>query len=546
MDPTKAEQLPDELWLMIFHYLEIIDVLLTFKVLNQRFQQMIKPYYNHIDLADASSKQFNAFINEILLSKENHPIRSLTLKNSGQFKKIFYSKEHTFTRLQHIEALQLTIDHWFHEHDLLNITLPHLSHLSNLTSLHLNILPDTYMKDSFRPVFEYFSFPSTLVKLTILGFWKQMMKGYTTLNWFRLPSNIRSFAFAIDNLKTIYKTNFLQEANNHIEDLKIAFKEMNDFDAKYSNLNFSTSLVSLHLEMPLITMEFLPRLLNLFSKEIKSLILILRVSFEVDLNLIISIKDLFPSLEIFQYVIYSPNQIITNTADHIVSPFHDINKFAWKRYINNLNYDNLSTDFIKLHKLTYGLSSESFDLTHDNINTLNQLIVLLPNLKALKLNGNNSQTIIEVLKLLCTKRLTKFHFNTSKFHHSFLIDLAQIIPHVRELRLEDIHFSKYHADYSINRKIYRKVLTATVAIEHVQRYYKELMDLYLYMLPFNYTDKEMCKANQQLQEWLNGAKQQDGFYSIYTIHQNYYQSFLSNYDSDIYQKSFPYCLYVSP
>jgi len=53
------------------------------------------------------------------------------------------------------------------------------------------------------------------------------------------------------------------------------------------------------------------------------------------------------------------------------------------------------------------------------------------------------------------KHITKLHCDISEFHHSFLIDLAQIISYFRELTLEYTHFDEYFIE---NRRTYKKVL----------------------------------------------------------------------------------------
>jgi hypothetical protein len=63
-------------------------------------------------------QQFNSLMNGILSSKQNHNICSLTLKNTGQFTQIFTGLA-IRKNVLHIQKLQLTIDYWIHEYDLL-------------------------------------------------------------------------------------------------------------------------------------------------------------------------------------------------------------------------------------------------------------------------------------------------------------------------------------------------------------------------------------------------------------------------------------------
>ncbi|UJR18278.1 hypothetical protein I4U23_005181 [Adineta vaga] len=531
MTTTQAEHLPDELWLKIFTYLETIDLFYGFYKLNKRFKQIIHPYLNEIDLSEVSLKQWNIFINEILLSKADYQIYSLTLKNSGQFQKIFYSQNHFLFQtktFRYLQSLKLTIDHWFHEFDLFQLTLPKLSSsLSHLTDLHLNILPDTFMKPIFRSCFQSISFPLTLTHLTIVGFWKKKIRGYVNLKWFQLPINIKSFAFAIDNLETLYRTDLLQRIHLNLEELKIALNYLNFFDEKYSKLIFPKSLISLHIEILTIQWKFLSKFLKLFPREIKSLILILRLTTKIHLDdqFIMMIKEIFPVLETFQYKIYFSDEIITNTY-RLSSPFSDL----FKRNLNTKNSLNIDVQSnSKVNKFTYRLSLESI---HNDIH-------LLTNLTSLKLIGNNSQKMIEILKFLPTKHLRKVHFNLLNYHQSFLIDLVTIISHIRELRLENLTFISDDDQM-------KNVLSVITALKHIEIYFKELIHLYIYMTPFSYLDKKMFQINQEFQQWLNDEQQSKRFYSIYRIHQSYEKCSLSNEDYCIYQKTFPYCLYVSP
>lgn len=116
---------------------------------------------------------------------------------------------------------------------------------------------------------------------------------------------------------------------------------------------------------------------------------------------------------------------------------------------------------------------------------------------------------------------------------------------MRELRLETIDFNAHEVECGGNKKR-RKILTVTMAIEDVLVYFKQLIHFYVYMSPFSYMDKQMNKAHQQLQQWLTDQGQSKRFYSIYRIHQSYYEGAVSTDDYDIYKKSFPYCLYIAP
>lgn len=81
----------------------------------------------------------------------------------------------------------------------------------------------------------------------------------------------KTFAVSLKNLKTIYETKFLQVTKNDVEEFK-------QFEENYSKLKFSTSLIRLHLELPLFNSNILPKLLKLFTDQLKSLTLIIRTT----------------------------------------------------------------------------------------------------------------------------------------------------------------------------------------------------------------------------------------------------------------------------
>jgi hypothetical protein len=74
------EFLPDELLIIIFRHLHRFDLIYSFDNLNQRFQRIIEPYLNSIDLIreNPSFKPFSHFSKHIL-PVYGHKIRELKL-----------------------------------------------------------------------------------------------------------------------------------------------------------------------------------------------------------------------------------------------------------------------------------------------------------------------------------------------------------------------------------------------------------------------------------------------------------------------------------
>jgi hypothetical protein len=283
----------------------------------------------------------------------------------------------------------------------------------------------------------------------------------------------------------------------------------------------------------------------------------------------IMIIDIFPLLETFKYTIHFSNKTITNSYPAalsftgILTPYVDeVNNNYYHRSkdtrsLSVLNFqvgrDLSNINFSKLIKLIYQLS---YNLNQKEIDLLNNFLCISPNLNCLELSASNSQTFIELLKLIPTKNITKLYCNIPEFHHSFLIELSQIIPHIRELTLKYIHFNEYfmkdrrtYKDALIGKMaIYTEAVTAKMAIEHVQLYYKELIHLYLYMQSFSDTDDEIFRAHKRLHKWLQDKEQQTRFYSIYRPNNEYDENISMKDEDDFFshERRHPFCLYVSP
>ncbi|CAF1207737.1 unnamed protein product [Adineta steineri] len=95
------EQLPDELLLFIFGYLQKCDLFYAFSQLNRRFQQILDPYSYTIDLTEKSRpsyRQFRLFLDYVLpLYRRN--IRLLKISGQHQFQ-LLKNQINSFSNLQ--------------------------------------------------------------------------------------------------------------------------------------------------------------------------------------------------------------------------------------------------------------------------------------------------------------------------------------------------------------------------------------------------------------------------------------------------------------
>ncbi|CAF4010118.1 unnamed protein product, partial [Rotaria sp. Silwood1] len=106
------EDLPDELLLIICHYLNIIEILNSFSCLNNRLSKTINEFTIKIDLNIIPLKLINRFLNEILPNISMN-IRSLIFNDNFEY---FPIKFEMFNNLESIHFLNL-----FSENFLLNI-----------------------------------------------------------------------------------------------------------------------------------------------------------------------------------------------------------------------------------------------------------------------------------------------------------------------------------------------------------------------------------------------------------------------------------------
>ncbi|CAF5059232.1 unnamed protein product, partial [Rotaria sp. Silwood1] len=109
---SKLEDLPDELLLIICHYLNIIEILNSFSCLNNRLSKTINEFTIKIDLNIIPLKLINRFLNEILPNISMN-IRSLIFNDNFEY---FPIKFEMFNNLESIHFLNL-----FSENFLLNI-----------------------------------------------------------------------------------------------------------------------------------------------------------------------------------------------------------------------------------------------------------------------------------------------------------------------------------------------------------------------------------------------------------------------------------------
>lgn len=111
-DYSSFEQLPNELLIEIFHYLNGVDTIYAFSQLNTRFQCLIYTYVKIIDFKSVNKAKFDFVVKQ----HDVHQWRSLSLsdnvKTPGQikyFQKLFSSSE-CISQLQSLSILNMKIE----------------------------------------------------------------------------------------------------------------------------------------------------------------------------------------------------------------------------------------------------------------------------------------------------------------------------------------------------------------------------------------------------------------------------------------------------
>lgn len=463
------ENLPNELWLLIYRYLHDIDILYSFNNLNSRFNDLIKSYEYNINLSDISLKVMKWFVSKILPVYHDN-IRSMIVKNNHQIN--FCNDNKIFQLIQNLKCLTIITNGGNNDEELIDFLCENLQNLQQLTNLHIN---GSFELPKIIDNINRHASPS-LIHLTLLT--------SSRINHSRLSINLPNLKSLKIHLITVHDLFYLISNLYQLEELYISILNISA-PVIVNNISFPTSLIKLHFEYGsfqslLFRKNFgnIKNYLLQFQNQIQSFVLIL-TSHErefSDLNQLELLEKSFSKLKSFQYLIhttrYPSNQfdyieelfdktylIYTkqpkrpiNFAHRLRNTFHygNLYDFNVKELIRAevlnltnmtslpLNSFNIPCKLFNLHYLSYK-TINLFDKKPDEANFLSKLITLSPNLKILELDVISPLDILYFFKHISYSSTTieSFIFKSSlSLDENFFIELAQIFPCLKYLYLK--------------------------------------------------------------------------------------------------------------
>jgi hypothetical protein len=503
VNSTNMEQLPDEIWLLVFRYLHKIDLLYGFSSLNTRFQQIIEHYADEIDLSDISYKTFKLFFSYILPTY-GHLIHSVILQGFQHLPQLFSSKH--LRSIQQLQIKRKCFDD--NPYEGASYALIKAIQLSKLTHLTLT--------------------------------------GMRHLSWGRcntivpLPS-IKSLTV---HLAISSSFHCLLSAMINLEQLNLSVLELKDYldsSVGVRQLLVPSSLRQLHIECGkfyngigyLHEFTTIEKFLSLFCRSRLQLLTLIvskgdsKLANPVNLELL---KDTyFPELESFHYSIRTAEGftvehsfgtsdafLIHTIEPTVVSTFRDFtDNYVYYDQPSNL-HELQSTTFLCPSSFTFQTFDCPLELTNLKMSEYDypvrdeivlRLIAVSPNLDCLEFKHEESRHIIDFLKQnnrQQLKRIKKFKCNC-KVHDSFLMDLAQLLPNLQYLSLNDTkHYNNNHRNGKLELE---------TAIDQARRFFTQLIHFNIASLFVSKCRKR--RESKRLRKWFRKQSESDLFFTNY-------------------------------
>ncbi|CAF1376114.1 unnamed protein product [Adineta steineri] len=485
------EQLPDEIWLLIYRYLHHIDILNSFTNLNNRFQVLIRPYLYNIHLNDISLNSFEQFTHKILPNYGDH-IRSLTIESIHHIS--FFNENNILQLMKNLESVTFTIN----RNDNLQIIHSWYSHLNSMQQLTQIHIEGSY--DSAETITNINTFaPSSLTNLTVLS----LYPAPSFENPINIQLNIKILKIHVFYL--YHAWTLLQNLVN-LEELYLSVSDMAETTA-VKKIIVSRFLNKLHLEFGRFEEStyatYFERMMNFlehFKNQLQTLILLV-ISSEpefIDPNQLQLIEKSFSHLKSFEYLIHTthcpshnfdqvqqlPNEtylISTKKPRRPVSFSHKLRNDFTCEFDSDLQLNELyNTDALSLMPVIQLFPSQPFDICYklsnlrylsynegrtdssrlDQPELFSKIILQSPNLRVLNIELENSSDIFELLQYIPypLTKINHFTCNYSQLSHvRFIKELAQFLPCVKHLQLKD---------NSSNKTIFQKYDQSTPVHEY--------------------------------------------------------------------------------
>ncbi|CAF2530514.1 unnamed protein product [Rotaria sp. Silwood2] len=563
------EFLPDELLIIIFRYLHRFDLIYSFDNLNQRFQRIIEPYLNCIDLIreNPSFKLFLHFSKHIL-PVYGHKIRELKLPAECTYH-LLSSYVQYLTNLESLTWNSCTLRH-DSQCSLQKQILSKILKMNSISKLSTSTL-------SYALASLVTSFASK--NLTTLIVLDESTLKYRYESWKGIAHNLYSYYDTIQMHGIKFFSMTLREFDSttltficdffpNLEGLKLSISEIRfDPSDNLYKISVPRTLESLYLEFKqkneLSCKILKKKFLDVFNNQLRSLTLIITNAARefFDYEKCNGLMSDCARLETFQYYIrshFQPDSRFPNVeclldstyivftlpllcASCPVSEIQRIVDFYENITVENLlNCDSLSIDtrnipqtmfqiynidrLLHLNTLKFNFSEKSSK--PEEYQFLSRLISLSPNLNTLFIYDSDSKIIIEQLKnILPKKSSNKIIYcyieeslkcgdshvwtpNTTKYHAAFFYELSQILSNLNILGFQsDEQFAEEY------------LTVFTTFVKDIKSYFPRLTHLKLEVVEgkdsmFNNYKKDLDEC-----DWLN-----------YTTQLKYYQ----DYDGWVY------------
>jgi len=522
------EKLPDELWLSVFIYLHKFDILYSFHSLNLRFQKLIGSYESNINLSDFSYKLFNRFCREIL-PIHGHDIHYLTIKGTHQLN--FFRENSTL--LQRMDCLQcLTLIGRQYSIELIDFYVKHFPLLNTFRIKLIN-----YGEQRLEDILS-----SNLLLITNLSLLEGNEYYFDGKNIVKQPGTrlSRLKTLTIQNLKTTSDLYYLFEMMFNLEELNLSVNQFDSQPLLNSVVPKCLTMMNLELNCTLHdqqTIEMLREFLFLFRKQLKSLKLVIYCTDKsFDIEFYQNLKENLPYLVSFAYSveILDPPRPPLPTEDtdsdrlamicEVLFPKMTFQRLQKETQLV-LGVDDqhsqleslILSDGKSLPKLRTVFIFGKFRNSDADMIFYSKLLSISPNVTRLEVTHSSSTQTIDLLSKLpiTVRRMIKnlkcsncYKECTFEFHLTFLFELSQILPNLRDLIL----FTIMPGDNTTET-----ILTPKLAIEHSRKYCKRLIHLRMKLKVGSHYGENVAgliaqKMGQELEVYLKDDQCKDLFY----------------------------------
>ncbi|CAF0732726.1 unnamed protein product [Adineta steineri] len=462
------ESLPDELHLLVFHYLCRFDLIYAFSNLNIRYQRLIQPYIYNIDLSQGSLsyEDFQLFLHHILPLYGN-AVYSLTINGYPQLKLL----ESQIIYLTNLTSLTLKLDASINDDAPEKIRYYNTELFSFNTLTELNIFANAGNNINILKNICCSSISQNLCSLTLLDrnfswkfdeiFCEMPQVKYLSINIYylenlrkilKIMTNLIELKLFMNHFSSFPELDFFQIPET-LQNLQLEFE--NDVPPNRRILRGFLNLFKMHLQsLTLITCDRRKEFTNF--DQFQSLINNFKQLkfFQYDILMGTKPDDRFPNIEQLPNSLFSVftlprpqrlSKILSQTEQNLSSESLLIFDYSY----------SIINDYTKYHhlkKIKINLRSEQ--LTPDFCQRLSTLIDQAPKFYSLQMfKINDTYELIHFLKKIILnekirRKILEFQFDYyNPYHNTFFNEFFNLLPNLRILTIDcDEQFTDFYPD----------------------------------------------------------------------------------------------------